>query len=83
MLSKKTAHWMGVGSASIIAGFWVLVLNPLGWHLGFQGDIFVSELTILAACLGSVVAFFKSSRWWCLSIVACLLTLAAALRALR
>jgi hypothetical protein len=83
MVTKKVANGLGICSVAIIASFWFLVLNPFRWNLGFLNDTIISEIAVLMALLGSIVAFFKASRWWSLSILTSLLTLLAVQHALR
>jgi hypothetical protein len=82
VVTRQVANRLGIGSVIVIAIFWLLVLNPFGWQ-GFPGDTIVSELAVLAAILGSAVAFFKVSRWRSISIVASILTFVAVQYALR
>jgi hypothetical protein len=70
-------------SVAITLIFWILVLNPFGWNLGFQGDTIVSELAVVAAFLCSTIAFFKASRWWSISMITSLLTFLVVQHALR
>ena len=81
-MKRRLANWLGVCGTAIIAAFWCCVLNPFGLQ-GFPNDTIISEIAVLLALVGSVIAFFKGSRWWSLTVLASLLTFVAIQYALR
>jgi hypothetical protein len=83
MVTKKVAGWFGICSAAIIASFWFLALNPFNWSLGFPNDTIISEIAVLVAFLGSIIACLKASRWWSIGVLVSFLTFLIAIYELR